>query len=154
MDDRFWAKVDVRGPDECWEWTGARHGKPDRDGRRYGVVKRGGRPRSAHRFAYEDTVGPIPAGLHILHSCDNPSCCNPAHLRPGTDRDNARDALTRGRVHIERGEESATCKFTDAVIARAREFHSLGWSQRRIAKALGISQTYVGQIVRGERRAA
>jgi plasmid maintenance system antidote protein VapI len=95
--DRFWEKVDRRGPDECWPFTGSR------DARGYGHIGLGGRGKpqaKAHRVAYELSVGPIPPGLCILHSCDYPSCCNPAHLRPGTARENWHDQVLRDRCRF------------------------------------------------------
>lgn len=76
-----------RPSDECWEWTMSRSNG-------YGQTSNYG---PAHRLAYEVFVGPIPEGLHILHSCDNPPCCNPTHLRAGTSKENARDRIARGR---------------------------------------------------------
>lgn len=88
---RFWSKVDVRGPDECWPW------KAGTDGAGYGKLKVDGRDVSSHRIACEITHGPIPSGLFALHSCDNPPCCNPAHLSPGTRRKNLVEAVERQR---------------------------------------------------------
>ena len=94
---RFWAKVDVRGPDDCWPWTG---GKPPtkQGGPGYGRVVFGGRRRKAHAVAWELSSGLDVGPTYILHSCDFPPCCNPAHLRPGTKRDNIHDAQARGRL--------------------------------------------------------
>ena len=95
---RFWCKVDVRAPAECWDWQGQATGSG------YGRIKWGGRLESAHRVAYELTFGPIPddhAGYHgtvIRHSCDNRLCCNPRHLLAGSQADNVRDMVERGRV--------------------------------------------------------
>ncbi len=88
--DREWflERVHVSGPDACWEWIGA-------DG--YGIAWRGGHHMRAHRLAHELFIGPIPPGAYVLHSCDNPPCCNPRHLRAGDARENARDVLERGR---------------------------------------------------------
>ena len=90
---RFWARVDVRGPRECWEWTA---GKRDFG---YGLVHIPGQrsPVGAHRIAYTLAVGPIPEGAWVLHSCDNPPCVNPAHLRLGDQRANEADKDARGR---------------------------------------------------------
>ena len=63
----------------------------------YVAVRMGLKEVRLHRLAYMGLVGPIPDGLHILHSCDNPPCCNPAHLRPGTAQDNADDQKAHGR---------------------------------------------------------
>jgi hypothetical protein len=87
----FWQNVTVAGPLDCWLWTRAKHEFG------YGVVYIDGVRWKAHRFAYTDRVGPIPAGLDILHACDNPPCCNPAHLKPGTNADNFADMVAKGR---------------------------------------------------------
>lgn len=79
--ERFWSKVDKRGPDECWNWTASKQ-------KGYGQFMLGGRPRRAHRVAYELLVGPIPEGLTLDHLCRNPSCVNPAHLEPVTLSEN------------------------------------------------------------------
>jgi hypothetical protein len=98
MVERFWKRVDARGDDECWDWIGA----TDTSG--YGMVRVPG-PRTSNkrvrssRFAWEIANGPIPDGLHVLHSCDNTRCCNIRHLRLGTAADNTRDKMERGRHH-------------------------------------------------------
>ncbi|HCS2945601.1 TPA: HNH endonuclease [Shigella flexneri] len=74
--DRFWAKVDRSGT--CWEWTAQRNG----DG--YGRFTLGGRDVGAHRVSYEWENDPIPDGMQIDHTCHNPGCVNPAHLRLAT----------------------------------------------------------------------
>lgn len=94
FEDRFWSKVDrSAGFFGCWPWTGAL----DADG--YGTIgeTKTGRTLRAPRVAYELTVGPIPAGLEILHSCDNRPCVNPAHLRVGTHAENMAEISLRGR---------------------------------------------------------
>jgi len=70
-----------------------------RDVKGYGAFGFDGKVQKAHRVAYMLTHGPIPDGGHILHSCDNPSCVNPDHLRVGTHTENMRDKLARGRDH-------------------------------------------------------
>lgn len=98
--DEFWASVDVRGPDECWEWTGCR--LPIRpSGGGYGITGKAkigeAGTTTAHRVAFILTYGPVPAGHDICHHCDNPPCCNPAHLFDGTTADNMQDCLAKGR---------------------------------------------------------
>lgn len=89
-EDLFWQKVEKRG--DCWLWTGA----IQRDGYAHGNI--GGKTVSSHRYAYEKLVGPIPEGMDLLHSCDVRHCVNPAHLRPGTHRENMDDKMARGRA--------------------------------------------------------
>src|ERR1051326_5780839 len=91
--DRFWSKVDRRGPDECWPWLG---GKTS-DG--YGRFKYGRCEYKAIRVAYYLQTGKLPdTGMSILHSCDFPACQNAAHLREGTTRENMKDRDERGRT--------------------------------------------------------
>lgn len=92
--DRFWTKVDVRDPDECWPWLGLR---VDGD---YGRIRVDGKHYPAHRAAWELHHGiRIPKELNACHICDNPPCVNPHHIFPGTQSENMRDAQTKGRHH-------------------------------------------------------
>ena len=86
----FWSHVAVGSADACWPWT-------SRTARGYGNLYFRGRTQMAHRVAFELANGPIPAGLLVRHTCDNPPCCNPAHLLLGTHRDNAWDRERRNR---------------------------------------------------------
>lgn len=108
-EERFWRKV-IRGSgDECWGWSGG----TTNDG--YGYLTLGRehshRKMVAHRFSYELANGPIPDGLLVLHSCDNPPCCNPDHLRLGTQSDNMFEMASKGRswqqlkTHCKHGHE-------------------------------------------------
>lgn len=91
-DELFWAKVDRRGPDECWEWTAAR--SPNGYGR---FKPKGMGQKTASRWSYEMHVGPIPDGMQVCHTCDNPPCVNPAHLWLGDHAANAADRDAKGR---------------------------------------------------------
>lgn len=100
VEQRFWGKVDRRGPGECWLWLASKTGSG------YGQIGvDGSRALMAHRVAYELLVGPIPAGLHLDHLCRVPACVNPAHLEPVTPYENARRSpLTgAGKTHCKRG---------------------------------------------------
>jgi len=87
---RFWDKVDKKGPEDCWTWTACKntHG--------YGGFRVNDRREVAHRVSYRIHHGD-PEGTNVLHSCDNPQCVNPNHLRAGTKKDNACDMARRGR---------------------------------------------------------
>ncbi len=97
LEERFRSRVDVKGPDDCWEWTA---GKIPGG---YGAVWDNsiGRHRHAHRLAWELANGPIPDGLWVLHRCDNPPCCNPAHLWLGTQHDNDMDRTHKHPAVVE-----------------------------------------------------
>lgn len=105
---RFWDRLDKTG--DCWLWMGYCNG----DG--YGVVSTAaGYLALTHRAAWALTNGPIPEGMRILHRCDNPPCCNPAHLFLGTQIDNIRDRDAKGRgrgraTHCPRGHSYADAK--------------------------------------------
>jgi hypothetical protein len=95
MLERFWSKVDIRGPDECWPWMAqiSRHG--------YGVFSVAhGKKMPASRFALATVVGWIPSELYACHRCDRPACCNPVHLFVGTPKDNTQDAIAKGRLKL------------------------------------------------------
>jgi hypothetical protein len=88
---RFDAFVHAEPMSGCFLWAGA----TNRDG--YGAFGIGKRTVRAHRLAFEHERGPIPAGLKVLHRCDTPQCVNPEHLFVGTDLDNQRDMIAKGR---------------------------------------------------------
>ena len=89
LERRFWAKVDRRGSEDCWNWTAATRAGG------YGVISLGANGAGlivAHRLSYEMHVGPIPDGLVLDHLCRNRTCVNPAHLEPVTQRVNLQRA--------------------------------------------------------------
>jgi hypothetical protein len=135
----FWAKVDRRGPDECWPWTGYRHEKG------YGITTAFGRsPRlRAHRAVWLMTVGPIPDGLRVLHRCDNPPCCNVAHLFLGTDADNTADMLAKNR-HSHGSHHGS--KLTDDDVIRIRTLIRSGTTCAAIAVQYGLAASAVRSI--------
>lgn len=139
---RFWSKVDVGEPDECWEWLASK----TTDGRgRFGINYR---LWLSHRVAWVLTYGPIPEGLLVCHHCDNPGCCNPYHLFLGTPADNLADAARKGRMS--RGEDRNTAKLTEEEVREIRDLISEGNSQRNIAARYGVSHRCVGDIQSGK----
>lgn len=136
---RFWSKVAIGRPDECWPW---RAGAFDSG---YGAFSIGRRLLRAHKVAFELSNGPLPDGMRACHTCDNRPCCNPAHLWSGSDADNVADRDRKGRTA--RGERSGTAKLT---VATARLIRRDTGKQRDIAKRFGVCKSTVGYIKRGE----
>lgn len=135
--ERFLAKVERRGPDECWTWLAAK------SPRGYGVF--GWEERAAHRASYRLLVGPIPDGRVIRHTCDNPSCVNPAHLLPGTVADNIHDAVERHR-NI-RADTHPNRKLS---AAKVREILKSDETSAVLAARFGVSETVIQFVRRGE----
>lgn len=127
----------------CQEWRGAK------DSSGYGNRTVGGKPIKAHRQAWIDVRGAIPDGMCVLHSCDNPSCVNVAHLFLGSKQDNYDDMARKGRAHKARGEASGQSKIRSEDASRIREAHLFGARQVDLASVFGLGQTTVSAITRG-----
>lgn len=145
LEERFWAKVDKRGPDECWPWTGARGPKG------YGAFSINNRARLATRTSMALHLGssdPL-VGLFVCHRCDNPPCVNPAHLFLGTLQDNNRDmaAKGRGKNPVMYGEAHPQAKLSQADVDDIR---SSAESRAVVAARLGVSASAVKKIRSGK----
>ena len=119
--DRFLRRIKAAStygmPGRCWEWPGRRQQAG------YGQLRAWGKSGSVvsvHRLAWEAANGPIPKGLWVLHTCDNPPCCNPAHLYVGTAKDNSRDCTARGRRAKQHRPHTRVRKLTDDQVRAIR----------------------------------
>lgn len=144
-EDALLHHLTVGDPDECWEWHSARTPMG------YGLFTHRAKNYYAHRVAYETFVGPIPDGLDVCHTCDNPSCCNPAHLWVGSAKDNAQDMVKKGRdCHaVFRGEDHANSKLTASQVREIRRLCEEGINQTEIGKRFSVSQSAVMAIRTG-----
>lgn len=144
--EQFWSTVKKLADDECWEWQGC---KTDRN---YGTVYIRGKVVKAHRVAFAITFNVEPAN-HVLHTCDNPPCCNPAHLFEGTYKDNAIDRQAKGRsaAHVGRtGESCHLAKLTQKQVDHIRSvYHSLPNASRYLANTFGVSPCTIRDIMAG-----
>lgn len=145
----------IKKGDGCWEWTGWR--EPGGGYGRMTVARASGNGRvseRAHRISWVLANGPIPDGLSILHSCDNPGCVRPDHLRSGTAADNARDRDERNRHARLSGEAHGRSKLTEAQIEAIRAKYVPGsreFGQYGLARRYGVGQQQISRILRGER---
>jgi predicted transcriptional regulator len=159
-EERFWEKVDrTTTPDGCWPWLAGKSAGYGsfRITEKLAVV--------ASRFSWELINGPIPEGLFVCHRCDNPPCVNPAHLFLGDHKANANDMVSKGRgilpgqswfeMHPEavpRGARNGQSKLTeDNVMEIRRRYAEDNVSMSKIGKEMGVSQSLVSSIVRGEK---
>lgn len=141
--ERFAEKTIPEPTTGCLLWIGA----VSRGG--YGIMGiPGGRLRGAHRVSWELANGPIPdERLLVLHSCDNPPCVNPQHLRIGTDADNSRDMVQRKRHVPVFGERNKNSKLKEADVHKIRSLAAEGYTRADIAKRFGISTSSVNGVV-------
>lgn len=104
-----------------------------------------------HRVSYREFIGEIPDGMLVCHRCDNRRCLNPAHLFLGTHADNSMDAARKGRLfrsEPRRGEAHHAAKLTERDVAWVLERTDL--TQQEAASALGVSQSTISRVRRGE----
>lgn len=117
---------------DCWIWTSTRCPKG------YGHFQIGKIAAKAHRVSYEIFKGQFDRSLHILHSCDNPSCVNPDHLSLGTNADNVFDSMKKGRRFT---------KVSFRKVNKIRDLKKNGMRNCAIAKLMRLHRDYVSQIV-------
>lgn len=140
LEQRFWRYVDKRDPSECWTWTGSTNWKG------YGRIAVERRNRPAPQVAWElANGGPFPHGKFACHSCDNPSCVNPAHIWPGTAAENQADSIIKGRrLHLvgkPRARQCPNCGYCLAPPSRTKRPHHpapqgayAGWTTTRATR--------------------
>jgi hypothetical protein len=155
VEERFWEKVARGAFDECWEWSASRTQQG------YGQFRMAGKSVRAHRAAWELANGSIPDGLFVCHRCDNPPCCNPAHLFLGTAEDNVRDMVAKGRhvrplrdesaVKFPKGVECHAAKLTEEGVIDIRRRYDAGERGTAIAADFGVSRSLITLV--GKRRA-
>lgn len=128
-----------RGPDECWPWR-----KHLCKG--YGQFCAGKTQYLAHRVAYQIAYGDLQEHLLVLHTCDVPACCNPAHLFQGTHLDNVADCFSKHRRPT--GAQMPNAKLTQLQVEEIRFKYALGISQQKLADEYGTSQQLISRCIR------
>lgn len=137
---RFWSKV--RKTRTCWWWLAGT------TARGYGKFWIDGRTVHAHRVAWELVNGPMDPGLVARHKCDNPLCVRPDHVVPGTNLDNTRDMVERGRMPL--GEAHKSAKLTAAQVIEIRARRARGEKVVTLAAEYGMSQSRISAIGKGK----
>lgn len=146
--DYFWKKVNKNGPvhptlgTRCWLWTASTYT------RGYGQFWTGNSFTSAHRFSYTLEHGSIPEDMDVCHSCDNPLCCNPAHLWLGTAQDNVDDMLKKGRNGQPKNENHRDAKFTNEQVREIRKLYATGkYSRSELARMRSVTVPTIRSII-------
>ena len=145
--ERFWSRVAVTAnPDRCWDWMGSCLESG------YGQVNVKGWQTLAHIYSWSIANGRKPSEF-VLHSCDNPRCVNPNHLREGTQSENVKDMVARGRDRFGWkliGENNPHAKLTEAVVVEMRRRFQDGETLRAIGRHFSVSHLTVRDVVTGQ----
>jgi hypothetical protein len=140
-DELFAGRVDMTG--DCWVWT-----KHKAAG--YGRFGAEGKEHYAHRASYEIHNGPIPEGMQVCHTCDNPACVKPEHLFLGTARDNMRDKTKKGRNGVPGGGDSNLAKLTWEEASMMRKLSRRGESTKGLARQFKVAERTARDIIAGK----
>lgn len=143
LEERFWSKVDKSDSENaCWNWIAfcAPNG--------YGQFGVNGKVLYAHRVVWEISNGNIPNNMCVLHRCDNPPCCNPAHLFLGTQVDNILDMRAKKREKFALGENVGISKLTRKQVLEIRDKYVYKiYGSGLLSKEYGVSTTQIWHIV-------
>jgi hypothetical protein len=139
-ESRFWSEV-KKTLFGCWEWQASYNSGG------YGHFYADGKEIAAHRFSWELHFGPIPEGMKVLHSCDNPKCVRPKHLFLGSYADNNKDRTQKGRSA--KGSSHGSAKLNEVLIKQIRR-EAKTQSTRSLARKYNVGQTAIQQAIRGK----
>lgn len=140
--ERLWSKINVGSKDECWIWKGAKTTAG------YGVLRVNYKPRYTHRLMWMlHNKTNIPKKDCICHSCDNPPCCNPAHLFLGSQADNLKDARDKGKMEMARGINHHATELSEDDIRQIRYLGQTKMTHKDIGERFGTTRMSVNDII-------
>ena len=143
----FKARVKINPITKCWEWSLSKNRKG------YGQCTYKGKYQSAHRLSYYLYYNVDPGKLHVCHKCDNPGCVNPEHLWLGTNYDNHKDKIQKGRAKYALEFNNANCKLSNADVFNIRKRYEVGGeTHRSLAKEYGVNHRLIGRIINYKER--
>ncbi len=129
---------------DCFEWAGKVHRTGYPACSAYGLFK----SQALHREVFRLATGQTPPV--VMHTCDNPRCINPKHLKGGTPEENMQDMDAKGRRA--KGTRNGNARLTDADVANIRKLKASGYTDREVAEACGVSRGYVWKLAAGQYR--
>ncbi len=155
--DVLWSKVDVRGRDECWPWTGwigsGGYGRTQINGRAYYAHRVIFNLRYPNKISLEAPSDRSGHGF-LMHSCDNPPCCNPRHLRVSTQKENMEDRKAKGRYEFKTGGDHHRSVFTNLEIEEVIRLTSDGLKSAEVALLVGKNKATVRSLIYRMRKRA
>ena len=140
--ERFWMKVTVTSPIECWLWTGCL------DSYGYGLFGINKKLYKSNRVSYQLHFGALSTKMYVLHKCDTPACVNPNHLFLGTQKDNVKDMMIKNRGNRAKGEAVNTCKLNKYQVLKIKKLFKSGISGYKLARLYKVSHPAIYAILR------
>jgi hypothetical protein len=139
----FWERVEVSDAEACWPWK--KYTTP----RGYGVVRKDSTIYRAHRVALGIATGEDYPELLACHHCDNPKCCNPAHLYWGTQKVNMQDRTERGRIHLKHGVRNPRSKLNPEKVLEIRGLAGT-MTITELAQRFGVSRRTISMVIQNQ----
>ena len=141
--NKIFSRIEIKQPSECWPWKAACSSAG------YGQIGFGRKVYYIHRLAWQfANDSQIPNGMFVLHSCDNPTCCNPNHLHLGTHQQNMIEKVERGRSNPVYGEKSGASKLTEKEVLEIRNLYAIGnYSTRKLGEKYKVSHRNIVDVV-------
>jgi hypothetical protein len=136
-----WKHMDIKGKDECWEWTGSTI-------KNYGRMRVNGKQYYTHRIVYELINGSIPKNIQVCHRCDNSRCNNLSHLFAGTMQDNMGDKISKHRQYFPMRNTLSWMKITTEQCDDIKNLYNTGnYTQLELSVMYKVHQTTIGRII-------